>query len=296
MFAKKHESRFASYLSSGEFLLNAGKGIETVRDSFPGQSGDSYIGVTNQNVHVVYEDGNSCTRKLSDVELVEIRRVLTIVPRVRELRVSSIDGMIPPIVFHGGKQLANELALLIRIQRLDSGANQQPRLEPFDASEWLKAGLTGGMLARGRTLEYLNGYVAQRDSAGEGLFKFIPLMSTTIDMCVNAGESFARELESVWLRELDGHLKAIQITMDLSRIHEQWNPFSVNEIERLVSLTKGARRELVLSWYQLKHDLLEGSFRAAWSLIKANELECAEYVLKLGITLSEGSEHLVLRS
>ena len=53
-------------------------------------------------------------------------------------------------------------------------------------------------------------------------------------------------------------------------------------------------KQILLDWYNLKHDLLEASFKAAWHLTKLGQDEFAKEVLTLGVTLSDGSDRLVL--
>jgi hypothetical protein len=293
--AQKHLSRFSPYLSQGELLLNAGSGIEMFRESVNPGLGDGFLGVTNQNVHVLYEDNSVWTIRNSDIELVAINRVKTFVPRVRELRIISSKGITTPVVFHGGKAFANEISLLIPIQRLTSGLTEFPPIEPFDPAEWIKAGLTGGILARESTATYINRYVEARDSSSPAFLDFIPLMSTTLEQCVSSAEEVTEKLISAWEKVFDPYTKEFYLAGRIPKVRSRWNPYSLNEIEKLVANETGTPREILGNWYRQQHDLLEGSFRAAWHLIKSDQYDLAKSVLVLGASLSAGSERLILQ-
>jgi hypothetical protein len=289
--AANYASRFTKHLQVDEMILNAGQGIELSREKTTGDSGDATLAITTEGVLVVYDDGKIWRINHSDIASFSINRVRTIVPRVRVIEIVSRKLPEISILFHGGKTFAREVSVLLPIQRLVSGLLNVPAISPFDSVQWITAGLSGASFDFGHSSIYLDNY-AKRSSTN--WLDFVPIRSTDMERCGEIGSMFAGYLKAAIDKNFSEQLSHIFFAEEIPRIHEAWNPYTTDEISALTSRQPEKHKKIMLDWYNLKHDLLEASFRGAWHLMKSGETELAKEVLTLGVTLSDGSDRLVL--
>jgi hypothetical protein len=295
VLSRKYASRFTRYLAVDEIILNAGQGVEMLREKSPGQNGDATLAITNMNVLVAYDDDQKYGRiSHSDIDSFSIKRVRTIVPKVREIKIVSQLSPNMPIRFHGGKTFAYEVSVLLPIQRLISNLLNTPDNETFDPAKWIIAGLSGASYDFDYSSNYLTSYVAQRDDGNAKWLDYVPIRSTAIDSCLEAGMIFTENLKLVAAQTYDAQLREIYFASEIVGVYKRWNSYTTDSISSLISENDGIHRQTLLNWYNLKHDLLEASFRAAWHLIKLSQFDNAKKVLTLGATLCDGSDRLVL--
>ena len=291
--AANYASRFTKYLEAGEMILNAGQGIELAREKTTGESGDATLAITTLGVLAVYDDGKSWKINHSDISSFSINRVWTIVPRVREINVVSRLSPDMSMLFHGGKSFAREVSVLLPIQRLISDLKDAPTISPFDPVQWIAAGLSGASFDYGYSSTYLDNYVK---ASSTNWLDYVPLYSTEMARCAEEGGIFANDLKAVIDKDFSGELSHILFATEIPRIHKRWNPYTLDEISDLTAGKPEKHKQILLDWYNLKHDLLEASFRGAWQLMKSGETEFAKDVLTLGATLCDGSDRLVFES
>ena len=289
--AMNYASRFTKHLQVDEMILNAGQGIELSREKTTGDSGDATLAITTESVLVVYDDGKIWRINHSDIASFSNNRVWTIVPRVRDIEIVSRKSPEIPMHFHGGKTFAREVSVLLPIQRLVSGLLNIPSLSPFDPAQWIVAGLSGASFDYKHSFTYLDNYANQSST---NWLDFVPIRSTDMERCGEMGSIFAGYLKAAIDMNFSEILSHIFFAEEIPRIHELWNPYTTDEISALTPGKPEKHKRIMLDWYNLKHDLLEASFRGAWYLIKSGETELAKEVLTLGVTLSDGSDRLVL--
>jgi hypothetical protein len=114
-----------------------------------------------------------------------------------------------------------------------------------------------------------------------------------MERCAQEGDIFATYLKDAIDKNFSGQLGHVFFATEIPRIHKLWNPYTVSGIAELISKESESNKQILRDWYNLKHDLLEASFRAAWHLMKSGEHELAKGVVTLGATLSDGSDRLV---
>ena len=290
--AANYASRFTSHLEAGEMILNAGQGIELAREKTTGESGDATLAITTLGVLAVYDDGKIWRINHSDISSFSINRVWTIVPKVREIKVVSRLSPDISMLFHGGKTFAREVSVLLPIQRLVSDLKNAPTISPFDPVGWIRAGLSGASYNFEHSSTYLSNLVLQKDTKNS--LDYFPIRLTEMERCQEKGAAFTGFLKAAVDRKFSEQLGNIFFATEIPRIHELWNPYTTDEISGLISESRESDKQILLDWYNLKHDLLEASLRAAWHLMKSGETELAKDVLTLGATLSDGSDRLVL--
>jgi hypothetical protein len=289
--AANYASRFTKHLEAGEMILNAGQGIELAREKTTGESGDATLAVTTLGVLAVYDDGKIWRINHSDISSFSVNRVWTIVPKVREINVVSRLSPDTSMLFHGGKTFAREVSVLLPIQRLVSDIKDAPTISPFEPVQWIAAGLSGASFDYEYSSTYLDNYVK---AGSTNWIDYFPLYSTEMARCAEGSEVFANYLKDAIDKDFSGQVSHVFFATKIPRIHKRWNPYTADEIATLTSGKPEKHRQILLDWYNLKHDLLEASFRAAWHLTKSGESQLANEVLTLGATLCEGSDRLVL--
>jgi hypothetical protein len=290
--AAKYASRFAKCLEVDEMILNAGQGIELFREKTTGDSGDATLAITTKCVLVAYDDGMIWRINHPDILSFSINKVRTVVPRVREVRIASRKSPDIPILFHGGRTFAREASVLLPIQQLVSDLLDVPAISPFDPVQWIAAGLSGASFDIEQSSTHLENY-AKRSSTN--WIDFVPIRSTDVDRCGEEGRIFASYLRAALDKNSEEQLGHVFFAAEIPRIHRRWNPYTADEIIAVTVDKPEENAQILRDWYNLKHDLLEASFRGAWHLVKAGETELAREVLTLGVTLSDGSDRLVLK-
>ena len=291
--AANYASRFTKYLEAGEMILNAGQGIELAVENATGESGDATLAITTLGVLAVYDDGKSWRINHSDISSFAINRVWTIVPRVREINIVSRLSPDISMLFHGGKTFAREVSVLLPIQRLVSDLKDAPTISPFEPVQWITAGLSGASFDYEHSSSYHDRFMKERATK---LLDFVPLRSADLDRCREMGSVFAGYLKAAIAKDFTDQLNHIFFAKEIPRIHKLWNPYTPDEIVALTAGKPEKHKQILLDWYNLKHDLLEASFRGAWQLMKSGETEFAKDVLTLGATLCDGSDRLVFES
>jgi hypothetical protein len=288
--AASYASRFTKYLEAGEMILNAGQGIELAVEKATGESGDAALAITTLSVLAVYDDGKTWRINHSDISSFSIKRVWTIVPRVREINVVSRLSPDIPMLFHGGKTFAREVSVLLPIQRLVSDIKNVPTISPFDHVQWIAAGLSGASFDYEHSSSYLDRFMKERATK---LLDYVPIRSSDVDRCQEMGSIFSGYLKAAIAKDFTEQLNHIFFAKEIPRIHKLWNPYTSDEIATLTAGKPEKHKQILLDWYNLKHDLLEASFRAAWHLTKSGESQLTNEVLTLGATLCDGSDRLV---
>ena len=291
--AANYASRFTKYLEAGEIILNAGQGIELAVEKATGESSDATLAITTLGVLAVYDDGKSWRINHSDISSFAIKRVWTIVPRVREINIVSRLSPDISMLFHGGKTFAREVSVLLPIQRLVSDLKDAPMISPFEPVQWIAAGLSGASFDYEHSSSYLDRFMKERATK---LLDFVPLRSTDVDRCQEMGSIFSGYLKAAIDKDLPEQLNHIFFATEIPRIHKIWNPYTSDEVVTLTAGKLERHIQILLDWYNLKHDLLEASFRGAWHLMKSDETEFAKNVLTLGATLCDGSDRLVFET
>ncbi len=294
VLTQKYKSRFTHHLAVNEVILNAGQGVELFREQFDGQSGDATLAITNLGVLIVYDDDQIWRIKHSDITTLAINRVWTIVPRVRQIKIVSRSSPDTPILFHGGKTFAREVSVLLPIERLLSSPTVIEEIAPFDPANWILSGLSGTSYDFDYSTNYLTSYMVQRDNGSTKWLDFVPIMSTQMDNCDESGNRITEELKLIATQDFDTEMRELFFATKIPEIHGRWNPYTTKEISSLISDKDKTHSRILLNWYNLKHDLLEASFRAAWHLIKLSQFDNANSVLTLGAILCDGSDRLVL--
>jgi hypothetical protein len=288
--AANYASRFTKHLEAGEMILNAGQGIELAREKTTGESGDATLAITTLGVLAVYDDGKIWRINHSDISSFSVNRVWTIVPKVREINVVSRLSPDMSMLFHGGKTFAREVSVLLPIQRLVSDIKVAPVISPFDPVQWIAAGLSGASFDYEYSSTYLDNYVK---ASSTNWLDYVPIRSTDMERCAQEGDIFATYLKDAIDKDFSGQLRHVFFATEIPRIHKLWNPYTASGIAELISKESESHKQILCDWYNLKHDLLEASFRAAWHLMKSGEPEFAKAVITLGVTLCDGSDRLV---
>lgn len=126
------------------------------------------------------------------------------------------------------------------------------------------------------------------------LLDFVPLRSADLDRCREMGSIFVGYLKAAIAKDFTEQLNHIFFAKEIPHIHTLWNPYTSDEVITLTAGKPEKHKQVLVDWYNLKHDLLEASFKAAWHLTKLGQDEIAKEVLTLGVTLSDGSDRLVL--
>ena len=104
---------FQDYLGPGDQLLNAGKGFEGFKNEKRSGDSDAYIGITQDDIIIVFENGRHRTIPIESITSVSTFRVWTIVPYVKGLRFFTGQTQNPAIEFHGGKTFSIEAESLV---------------------------------------------------------------------------------------------------------------------------------------------------------------------------------------
>jgi hypothetical protein len=288
--AANYASRFSKHLEAGEIILNAGQGIELTMEEATGESGDATLAITTVGALAVYDDGRIWRINHSDITSFTVNRVWTIIPKIREIKIVSRILRDNPMRFHGGKSFAREVSVLLPIQRLVSDLKDAPVISPFEPVQWIAAGLSGASFDYEYSSSYLDRFMKQRATK---LLDFVPLRSADLDRCREMGSIFAGYLNAAIAVDFTEQLNHVFFAKEIPRIHKLWNPYTSDEIATLTAEKPERHKQILLDWYNLKHDLLEASFRAAWHLTKSAESQLANEVLALGVTLCDGSDRLV---
>lgn len=289
--AANYASRFTKYLEAGEIILNAGQGIELTMEEATGESGDATLAITTVGALAVYDDGRIWRINHSDITSFTVNRVWTIVPKIREIKIVSRKLQDNPMRFHGGKNFAREVSVLLPIQRLVSDLKDAPLISPFEPVQWIAAGLSGASFDYEYSSSYLDRFMKERATK---LLDFVPLRSADLDRCREMGSIFAGYLNAAIAKDFTEQLNHIFFAKEIPHIHKLWNPYTSDEVISLTAGTPEKHKQILLDWYNLKHDLLQASLKAAWHLTKLGQNELAKEVLTLGVTLSDGSDRLVL--
>jgi hypothetical protein len=288
--AANYASRFSKHLEAGEIILNAGQGIELTMEEATGESGDATLAITTVGALAVYDDGRIWRINHSDITSFTVNRVWTIIPKIREIKIVSRILRDNPMRFHGGKSFAREVSVLLPIQRLVSDLKDAPVISPFEPVQWIAAGLSGASFNYEYSSSYLDRFMKERATK---LLDFVPLRSADLDRCREMGSIFAGYLNAAIAVDFTEQLNHVFFAKEIPRIHKLWNPYTSDEIATLTAEKPERHKQILLDWYNLKHDLLEASFRAAWHLTKSAESQLANEVLALGVTLCDGSDRLV---
>jgi hypothetical protein len=288
--AANYASRFSKHLEAGEIILNAGQGIELTMEEATGESGDATLAITTVGALAVYDDGRIWRINHSDITSFTVNRVWTIVPKIREIKIVSRILRDNPMRFHGGKSFAREVTVLLPIQRLVSDLKDAPMISPFEPVQWIAAGLSGASFDYEYSSSYLDRFMKERATK---LLDFVPLRSADLDRCREMGSIFAGYLNAAIAVDFTEQLNHVFFAKEIPRIHKLWNPYTSDEIATLTAEKPERHKQVLLDWYNLKHDLLEASFRASWLLTKSGESQLANEVLTLGVTLCDGSDRLV---
>jgi hypothetical protein len=288
--AANYAPRFSKHLEAGEIILNAGQGIELTMEEATGESGDATLAITTVGALAVYDDGRIWRINHSDITSFTVNRVWTIVPKIREIKIVSRILRDNPMRFHGGKSFAREVTVLLPIQRLVSDLKDAPMISPFEPVQWIAAGLSGASFDYEYSSSYLDRFMKERATK---LLDFVPLRSADLDRCREMGSIFAGYLNAAIAVDFTEQLNHVFFAKEIPRIHKLWNPYTSDEIATLTAEKPERHKQVLLDWYNLKHDLLEASFRASWLLTKSGESQLANEVLTLGVTLCDGSDRLV---
>ena len=288
--AANYAPRFSKHLEAGEIILNAGQGIELTMEEATGESGDATLAITTVGALAVYDDGRIWRINHSDITSFTVNRVWTIIPKIREIKIVSRILRDNPMRFHGGKSFAREVSVLLPIQRLVSDLKDAPVISPFEPVQWIAAGLSGASFNYEYSSSYLDRFMKERATK---LLDFVPLRSADLDRCREMGSIFAGYLNAAIAVDFTEQLNHVFFAKEIPRIHKLWNPYTSDEIATLTAEKPERHKQVLLDWYNLKHDLLEASFRASWLLTKSGESQLANEVLTLGVTLCDGSDRLV---